>query len=313
MGEKYILCLDGGTTNTRIYLTENGRIIDSVSSHVGSNKKNNTELRQCIREMITDILGRNGLKEADIPFIMACGMVTSELGIYELPHILTPAGAKELREGIKEVSLTDITGIPVRFIPGIKENGPEPNMMRGEETECAGLIYRYGIDRPVVLILPGTHNKVITYDGRYITAIYSMMSGEMIAALSGHTILKNTLPETLPKEFDENALIEGAAECRKCGLTGAALRERSIGLTKTKSDIWLSSFLSGAVLYCDIEAIREKSEGKPLLIGGGFPLREEVAVLCRHFLENELICSDETSAATASAEGALILSQKQIL
>lgn len=309
MKKEFLLCLDGGTTNTRIRLTENGRIIDSVSSHVGSNKKNNMELRQCVKEMIATILGRNSLREEDIPFIMACGMVTSELGLYELPHIFTPAGAEELKAGIKEVSLPDITGIPVRFIPGIKEQGPEPNMMRGEETECIGLLSAYGIDRPVVLILPGTHNKVINYDGKRITAVYSMMSGEMIAALSGHTILKNTLPEKLPKEFDEKALIEGALECRKCGLTGAALRERSIGLTKTGSDVWLSSFLAGAVLYCDMIAIKEKSEGKPLLIGGQSPLREEIAVLCGYFLKNELTCADEEAAVNASADGAVILSK----
>ena len=308
MGEKYILCLDGGTTNTRIRLVENGKIIDSVSSHTGSNKKNNVELRQCVKELIDELLKRHSLSADDIPYIMACGMVSSELGLFVHPHILTPAGAAELKKGIREVVLSDITDIPIRFIPGIKENCPEPNMMRGEETECVGLLSAYKINEPVAVILPGTHNKVISFDGERVTALYSMMSGEILAALSGHTILKNTMPESLPKEFDEDALIEGAEECRRCGLTGAALRERSIGLTNTKSDVWLSSFLAGAVLYCDIIAIKEKSGGKKLLIGGSLPLREEIAVLCRHFLQNEVLTADNETAVNASVTGALLLS-----
>lgn len=308
MEEKYILCLDGGTTNTRIRLIKNGEIIDSVFSHTGSNKKNNVELRQCVKKLINELLKRNSLSEKDIPFIMASGMVSSELGLFVHPHILTPAGIAELKKGIREVVLSDITEIPIRFIPGIRENSSAPNVMRGEETECVGLLSVYEIKEPVAVILPGTHNKVISYDGERVTALYSMMSGELLAALSGHTILKNTLPEALPKEFDRDALIEGAEECRKCGFTGAALRERSIGLTNTKSDVWLSSFLAGAVLYCDIIAIKEKSEGKKLLIGGSLPLREETAVLCRHFLQNEVLTADDETAVNASVTGALMLS-----
>ena len=299
-----ILCLDGGTTNTRIRLMDGTEERDVISASAGSNHKNNKELREAVKKMIREILERNALTEKDIPVIMACGMVTSELGLFELPHILTPAGKEDFRNGVKKVLLEDVSGIPFCFIPGVKEAVRMPNIMRGEETECLGLIRQYHITEPLVLILPGSHNKVISFDGEKITAIYSMMSGEILAALSGHTILKNTLPEKLPKTFDREALLEGAEECRKYGLTGAALRERTIGLSKEKSDEWLTSFLAGTVLYSDIVAIREKAGGKKLLIGGGNPLREEVAALCRAYLENEITVADEETAVLAAALGA---------
>ena len=298
-----ILCLDGGTTNTRIRLMDGTRTVDAEAVKIGSSERDNRALRDAVAQMIRTLLTRNGLRQADIPAILAAGMVTSEFGLYELPHLLLPAGIDELARGAKRVEIPEITSIPFWFVPGVKGTDAEPDMMRGEETECVGLCAAMGVREPAAVILPGTHNKVILFDGERMTAIASMMSGEMIAALSGHTLLRHSLPDPLPKAYDETALFAGADYCRQYGLTDAALRVRSIAKAGTRTPEWLSSYLVGAVLYCDIISIREKSHGYPLLIGGSDPLRSEVTLLAARYLDNRLLPVDPDLSAAATAVG----------
>ena len=69
-------------------------------------------------------------------------MITSEFGLYNLPHITVPAGIKELYDAMKEVTIPEISEIPFVFIPGVKVTGEglhKTDMMRGEETELVGL------------------------------------------------------------------------------------------------------------------------------------------------------------------------------
>lgn len=302
-----LLCLDGGTTNTRIRLLKEGRVTDYVSAKVGSSDKDTSRLKKAVKEMVSDILCRNGLKKSDIEVIMAAGMITSEFGLCEVPHIIAPAGAKEFAGGIKEVLLPEISEIPFWFIPGLINNTPEPDMMRGEETECIGLCASLNVREPAAVILPGTHNKVIIFDGEKITSCGSMMSGELIAALLGHTILRYDLPDPLPKEYERDALFAGADHCKTYGLTDAALRVRSIRKAGTRTLSWLASFLVGAVLYCDVVAIGAKSEGHRLVIGGADPLRSEMADLCARYLPNGITAANDFVTASATADGQYVI------
>ncbi len=302
-----LLCLDGGTTNTRIRLMTDDKVTDTVQVKIGSSEKDNTALKCAVKEMISKILERNNLQEKDICAVLTAGMITSEFGLFELPHITAPAGVKEFADSIKEVLLPEISTIPFWFIPGLKNNEPEPNMMRGEETECIGLCASLNVHEPVAIILPGTHNKVILFDENKITACNSMMSGELIAALHGYTLLRHALPEKLPKEYDESALFAGADYCKMYGLTDAALRVRSIQKAGTRTQDWLASYLVGAVLYCDIIAISGKSQGCRLLIGGANPLRSEVASLCARYLPNLITVLEDSVSVNATAIGQKVI------
>lgn len=302
-----LLCLDGGTTNTRLRLLTEGTVTDSVSVKVGSSDSNTSRLKKAVKEMISSLLDRSGLKESDIEVIMAAGMITSEFGLYEVPHIIAPAGVKEFADGIKEVTLPEITPIPFWFIPGFKNDAPEPDMMRGEETECIGLCASLNVHEPTAVILPGTHNKVILFDGKRVTSCGSMMSGELISVLCGNTILRYDLPDPLPKEYEKDALFAGADHCKTYGLTDAALRVRSIRKAGTRTPSWLASFLVGAVLYCDVIAIGAKSEGRRLVIGGADPLRSETAELCARYLPNGITAANDTLTAGATAYGQYVI------
>ncbi len=300
-----LLCLDGGTTNTRLRLIREHTVCDIEKTNVGSSAKDNSALKVAVKDMIVRLLARNGLTEADIEAILAVGMVTSEFGLYQLPHIYAPAGYTAFHNGMARVMLPDVSGIPFFFIPGFRNAPDSANMMRGEESECLGLCSQLGIDRPAAVILPGSHNKVILFDGEKISACYSTISGELIAAVAGHTILRHCFSLPLPKIFDEGGLIAGAECAEENGLTMALIRIRSLSLSGQYSQEYLSSDMVGAILYEDIRAIRKYSEGLPLVIGGSDPLKSEIAALAKRFLPNEVFVAPAETAENSSAIGSV--------
>lgn len=300
-----ILCLDGGTTNTRLRLMRGDTVADTEKMSIGSSSRDKAPLKTAIREGIVAILARNGLTEGDVPAVLSSGMITSEFGLYELPHLCAPAGLAEFHRGMARVELPEITGVPFLFIPGFRNAPDSFMMMRGEESECIGLCALCDVHTPSAFVLPGSHNKVILFDGEKITACYSMMSGELIAAAAEHTILRHCFERPFPKTFDRDALIAGATASRDDGLTAALLPVRSMSMTGRYSTEYLFSFLVGAILYADVTAIRKYAGDLPLVIGGASPLKDEIGVLIGHFSGNPFTTVDEKTAEIASAVGAL--------
>ena len=83
----------------------------------------------------------------------------------------------------------------VVIVPGVKTEGEtiaDADMMRGEETELIGLMEH--LESAAVYVLPGSHSKLIHVDGAgRIVDFTTMLTGEMIAALSQNTILKDAI------------------------------------------------------------------------------------------------------------------------
>jgi 2-dehydro-3-deoxygalactonokinase len=91
-----------------------------------------------------------GLNLKDIKFAITSGMITSEIGLMEIPHLWAPAGIEELAASITPCEDQEIfpVAVPLLFIRGIKNNYP-PNagyrdirkvdFMRGEEMQLIGL------------------------------------------------------------------------------------------------------------------------------------------------------------------------------
>ena len=83
----------------------------------------------------------------------------------------------------------------VVIVPGVKTEGEtiaDADMMRCEETELIGLMEH--LESAAVYVLPGSHSKLIHVDGAgRIVDFTTMLTGEMIAALSQNTILKDAI------------------------------------------------------------------------------------------------------------------------
>ena len=174
------ICIDGGTTNTRINLVCDRKLVDSMKFNVGARSgiDNKMLLRTTVRDGIVELLSRNAMDKANISMILASGMITSEFGLVELPHILAPAGMDEMHAAMHKVVLEDISDIPFVFMRGVKtsvDTLESADMMRGEETELMGLYSEEG-----VYILPGSHSKIIKTNAKgQIVNFTTMLTGEM--------------------------------------------------------------------------------------------------------------------------------------
>lgn len=298
----YFLTVDGGTTNTRVYLVKDGTVLDSASLGVGAGATENTVYRAAIKNGIAAILEKNGVAETQVAAVIASGMITSKNGLYEVPHLVAPAGVKELRAGIHRVVLADISPIPFYFIPGVKTAGETvctTDMMRGEETELFGLCEV----RPGCLyVLPGSHSKLIHLDeeGR-IAAFDTLLTGEMLASLSAHTILKDAV--RFCDTFDEAALRAGYTLAREKGLAAALFKTRVYKTLFEGSELAVYSFFLGVVLSDEIALIK-KAGAKEVLLGGKPQLANATACL----LEDSGLCvriADPQAAQNSTVYGAL--------
>ena len=100
------IVIDCGTTNLRVnLLDENKNKIDTVKAEGGvrhtSIDGHNGRLRTMLKESIETVLSRNGYAMGDVKKCVASGMITSALGLLEIPHVAAPAGVEKLRAAMK--------------------------------------------------------------------------------------------------------------------------------------------------------------------------------------------------------------------
>lgn len=295
------ICIDGGTTNTRLSLASDGRVVDIVKYSVGagSSIENKDILKNTVKNGINELLCRNSLKAADIKRILASGMITSEFGLLELPHTTTPVGLEELNTCKCETVLSDISEIPFVFMRGVKTACDvlgNADIMRGEETEVFGILNGDGI-----YVLPGSHSKVITIENGKITDFCTLFTGEMVAALSGHTILKSSV-ELKDNEICKDFLLKGYGYCSEHGINEALFKTRVLKNTFKKNRSEVYSFFLGVVLCGEVGYILKKNPQK-VTVAGNKALKEPTALLLSELCEAEIVTVPEDEVATSTALG----------
>ena len=305
------ITIDGGTTNTRIALVSGHRIVDVLKFPVGAQKSigNQALLRTTIRDGIAILLTRTGRQPGDIVRILASGMITSEFGLLELPHIAAPAGLRELHDAMYETTLPDISPIPFVFIRGVVTGGSDyadTDMMRGEETELMGLQH----DGAGVYVLPGSHSKIVQTDehGR-ITSFRTMLTGEMIAALSAHTILKDAVVLNA-QPADRDFLLEGFRYAREHGLNDALFKVRILKNRMRRTPAEVTGFYLGAVLCDEICCILNQHPAQ-IILAGKKELREPMQTLLEVHVPGIVVSVPDDIAGCASALGAVRIFEYQ--
>lgn len=309
------ITIDCGTTNTRIALVDNMSVIRSIKLSIGAGRTAQTgncdELKAEISNGIRQILGDTA--ESEISAVYASGMITSELGLFNIEHIRVPVGPSELKNGAKTVLLEDVSHIPITFIPGVKNDFDSGNIksledadfMRGEETEAIGLVKIMDIALPVTAVLPGTHTKLVRIDaeGRIVHCC-TALSGELYNAVITNTILKNCIADGAGSN-DTEYLEMGYQMSEKAGCNAALFKARvlknSFGVPPDKT----TAFIAGAILYSDIQLILQKAGNDTILIGGSEPLRSSFEHLIRKNMSNRVIVADDEQVKNSTIIGAI--------
>ena len=301
----FYITVDGGTTNTRVSLIKDGECVGTKKYPIGARAGiDGTDAQKgVIREAITELLSAATLDECDVTCILASGMITSEHGLINLPHIQTPAGVNELHAAMHECMLEDISKIPFVFIRGVKSVSSELSeydVMRGEETELIGLAPK----AECVYILPGSHSKIIyTDESARIKSFYTMLSGEMIAALSSGTILKDAVDLSVA-ETDEDFLMRGYNYATKEGLGEALFKVRILKNFFSATPVELYSFFVGAVLSGEIKKILSLNP-KSIIIGGKAQLKNALCIMLSNLSDTEIITVSSEDADASVWRGAI--------
>ena len=292
------MTVDCGTTNTRVGLICNGTLSESVSFHLGAraHAADPKGYRSALSQAIATLK-----KEADFEAVLVSGMLTSELGICHIPHLVAPVGLQDLHNGMQKMCIPDICDKPFYFIPGVRtedENALDRDMMRGEETELMGLMT--GNEGACVFVLPGSHSKFISVDGDgKISNIVTLLTGEMAAALSGHTILSDSVE--LGDEPDVRSLLEGYHCCRERGINEAIFKVRVLDKQLSKKAPERYGFFLGCVLCGEVERLLSHP-AETVVIAGQKQLKKAMCLLLADSGKRVIAIPDDV-AATATFRG----------
>jgi len=295
----WIITLDGGTTNTRAILWQNGEIRAKAGREVGVRDTaadgNNHRLKAAVKECIQETLTAAGAKETDLTAILASGMISSNVGLAEVPHCKAPAGAAELAKAAKTVSLPDVSSIPITIIPGVK-NPVDPvdldsfggmDMMRGEEVETLALLEEYPKGKPYLLVLPGSHMKFVSTDaqGRILGCLTSI-SGELLSSITHDTIIADAVGRSFAaaETYDADFVALGAKEAAAVGLGRTCFSARILSQFPKTAPEKLACFILGAVLQGDLTALHGckwlgVGPDTEVVVAGKGPLRRAMAQL----------------------------------
>jgi len=296
------ICIDGGTTNTRISLVKENEVIASLKLNIGARIgiDDKTALKNALKEGISNILKANRMIEADIKAILASGMITSELGLIELKHIYAPVGVSELHNNMETVDFPEISSVPFTFVRGVKIQSSELSecdMMRGEETEIMGIVEGAG-----TYILCGSHSKVVSTDNNEnIIHFKTMLTGEMIWTLSQYTILKDCVDINCG-ELDEEYLEKGYKYSNEHGINDSLFKARVLNKLYGCNKAQTYSFFMGVVLCDEINYILSLKAEK-IVVSGREQIKKAMAILLERLSEVEIFEIPENKVANSTVNG----------
>ncbi|MFO0947645.1 MAG: 2-dehydro-3-deoxygalactonokinase, partial [Planctomycetota bacterium] len=137
------------------------------------------------------------------------------------------------------------------------------------------------------------------------------MAGEFLAALSRHTILKGSLPESLPAEPNLDVVREGARLARFKGFFNAAFQTRIAEVLKKRSRDECAALLVGATYGGDLWELVQLGlwdDACPVMIAGSAPLKNLYVELARELAGErglEMLDAPVEISQHAAAIGAL--------
>lgn len=263
------LALDTGTTNTTVWLMNDGRILHKVKHQVGIRNNSINGDRSLLKETLRETF-LSLSRHAPTPprCVLAAGMLTSSLGFLEVPHVLAPADVEKLSEHVRMKRFPGVSSLPFFLVPGVRIR-PAPcdlttvartDIIRGEETEIAGLLVsrlRWNRGKPWLFLHLGSHSKAIEVDARgRIVRSGSTLAGESLYVLRTQTILANRLAHLKSPGLQERFFQSGARLGKRYGLLRALFMVRLLEENPAYHQAQLYSFLLGSLLASDLQAFQ---------------------------------------------------------
>ncbi|MFC3556741.1 2-dehydro-3-deoxygalactonokinase [Sphingomonas qilianensis] len=232
------LAVDWGTTNRRVFVIEQGRVVRTARDGQGVTSVDD------FPASVAALRAEHG----DLPMLLA-GMVGSNIGWRPAPYVSAPAGIAELAAGLLRIDAR------TAIVPGVSVDHPA-DVMRGEEVQVLGAVEAGLVPRDALVVQPGTHCKWVELAGGRITGFTTAMTGELFALLRTHGLLAAQLGgEVTPGD----AFRAGVEEGRKRDLAASLFGIRAAKLLGQRDDADAAAFASGLLIGGDAAARLAKS------------------------------------------------------
>ena len=255
--DTHLIGLDWGTTQLRAYrFIADGEVAESRQLPAGI-QRIGRDGPDGFERALDDACGDWRAASPTSP-LLACGMIGSAQGWREAPYIDVPTSLDALGHVLTDVH--SASGARLHIVPGLIVRAALPEVLRGEETQIAGVLDRDvapaepGRDRWIGL--PGTHTKWVRVRDRDIVQFHTFMTGEVFAALCDHTILGRTMrrpPSVVDRPaFDLQAFDRGVDIARstyaRAGVLSTIFSARTLGLVGALAPEAQSDYLSGLLI-----------------------------------------------------------------
>jgi len=304
--------VDSGTTTTRVRLWQGGHVTWSESRTAGAKDTavdgNTSKVATALREL----LDAAGSVATSAPEAIICsGMITSNMGLFELPHLPAPAGPDDTARGMVQRVFPEISATALTFVPGVKTlPGPgglaglaTGDVLRGEEAEIVGLREALGLEGHMVFLHLGSHHKAITVDGTgRIIASQTAITGELLAAITGRTILKSSVVPLVDHDLNIGAARAGFAAAWETGFGRALFLVRIGEQLGGQTRQTMTSYLLGILAALDVPLLGGDSQDTPVIVygGGAFPQLLGELLPGEGFTDVRVVSHDVADQAAAS-------------
>lgn len=277
------ILIDGGTTNTRAWAVSGRELLAQARAAVGARDSardgSNVRLVEAVRDLVTQVSAdaRARLPHWQPECVMAAGMITSPLGLADVPHRLAAVGLEDLARHAIRVTLPHVTPLPILLVPGVRCGSIQPDrtsiaqvdVMRGEETLCMGLLETGVVQPPAMVVSLGSHWKLCDIDsaGR-IAGSTTTLSGELLHVLRTATVLAASVDAEMPMHLDLAAVRLGARQRQQEGLSRALFCTRLLEGVSGSSPHDRLSFLVGTIVGETLAHWRDRLVGHTVALIG---------------------------------------------
>jgi 2-dehydro-3-deoxygalactonokinase len=195
--------------------------------------------------------------------VIACGMAGARQGWIEVPYRQAPC-KPDVRNSFGCPETRD-SRLMVRILAGIKQITP-PDVMRGEETQIAGVL-RESPGFAGVLCLPGTHTKWVEISEGVIAGFQTFMTGELFNLLATQSVLRHSV-EGAGWDRSEFAASIKSMMSEPQNLAARLFSIRADGLISGTDQAVANARLSGVLLGAELAAARRYWQGREVTIVG---------------------------------------------
>lgn len=256
------IAVDWGTSSLRIWgLDESNQIIFHQVTDEGMSSLDGAA---AFEATLLNHVSTNLSDEVVVP-VICCGMVGAKQGWHDAGYQTLPCDPLAEQQ-VVAIKVND-PRLQVWIVPGLCQQHPA-DVMRGEETQIAGVLAH--IDGPLtgMVCLPGTHSKWALCEAGKVTQFATFMTGELFALLAKQSVLRFSVADSDWHEPTFVAAVEQAFANPQC-ISNLLFSVRAGDVLDQPQGAYGKARLSGLLIGLELAGAKHmQQQGVVHLVGG---------------------------------------------